>query len=55
MKDNEIAEENNEVEDAVEVKKKRMPQHAIDRMNRALEAGMTPAEMEDAVYREMFE
>jgi hypothetical protein len=34
--------------------KRRLPQDAVDRMNRAIEAGKSPAGMEDAIYSEMF-
>lgn len=37
---------------------KRPPQHVIDKMNRimaaAAETGLTPGELEDATYRQMF-
>jgi mannitol-specific phosphotransferase system IIBC component len=55
MTKEEQQQENSEAEPVEQEKKKRMPQHAIDKVNRALEAGMTPSEMEDAIYREMFE
>ncbi|MEA1989941.1 MAG: hypothetical protein U9N57_12160 [Pseudomonadota bacterium] len=39
--------------------KKRPPQHVIDKMNRimneAARTGKTPGQLEDDVYREMFE
>ena len=41
-----------------EIKKKRPPKDVIEKMNRmiiaAAEAGMTPAELEDDIYRRMF-
>lgn len=41
-----------------EVNKKRPPQHVIDKMNRTMviasETGMTPGQLEDTVYQEMF-
>ena len=43
---------------APSVNKKRPPQAVIDKMNRAIgaaaETGMTPGQLEDAIYREMF-
>jgi transcriptional/translational regulatory protein YebC/TACO1 len=55
MKKQEQQQENSEAESVKQAKEKRMPQHAIDKVNRALEAGKTPSEMEDATYRKMFE
>lgn len=34
--------------------KRRLPQDDVERMNRAIEAGKSPAGMEDAIYSEMF-
>ena len=54
MNDKNTEVEQNQEESQQAEKKKRMPQHAIDKMNAALEAGMTPGAMEDAIYKEMF-
>lgn len=53
MSEEKKAADENEPTPAVEPKK-RMPQDAIDRINRALEAGKTPSEMENEIYRKMF-
>lgn len=45
-------------QDQAHAVKKKPPQEVIDKMNRAIvsaaKTGMTPAELEDQVYREMF-
>lgn len=53
-----MAEEKKAAEEGVTTpaaeQKRQLPQDAVARMNRAIEAGKSPAEMEDTIYREMF-